>query len=475
MSRFPQNKVLIPTSMNRFRTILRIWWVLLAALPYVACGAGADPRGSSRDEVAAWITTSDGHLRLARRLAAPVSTDGRPPTIRVLTHVRHQAMLGFGASLTESSAHLIAGLPASERRRLLDDLFSPKSGIALNYIRVAIGSSDYVASLPFSTFDARRDAREVMPILLEAKRRNPAIRVMATPWSAPAWMKDSGSLEGGSLRWDAMDAYADYLVGFLHAYARAGVRVDDLTVQNEPELSTSYPSMTMSADQQTALMRVLDVKLTAAGLATQLYAFDHNWDDPGYALEVLARAGDVRRLAGAAFHCYAGEPEAQAEVRATGKHVLETECSGTDTGPTTFGDTLRWQVERLLIRGPVSGAETAMTWNLALDAHGGPERGTCAQRCNGVVEIADGRYRRNAEYFVLAHASRFVRRGAHRLTSRAGRAAGLLHVAFANPDGSRVLIVLNTTHSARRFTVGDDHRSFAAALPPEAVGTFVWH
>jgi glucosylceramidase len=441
----------------------------------VACGAAADPHGSSSDEVGVWVTTSDGHLRLARRLAAPISTDGRPPNIRVLTGERHQAMLGFGASLTESSAHLIAGLPASERRRLLDDLFSPESGIALNYVRVAIGSSDYVASLPFSAFDARRDAREVVPILLEAKRRNPAIRVMATPWTAPAWMKDSGSLEGGSLRWDALDAYADYLAGFLHAYARAGVRVDDLTVQNEPELSTSYPSMTMSADQQAALMRVLDVKLTAAGLATQLYAFDHNWDDPGYALEVLARAGDVRRLAGAAFHCYAGEPEAQAKVRRTGKHVLETECSGTDTGPTTFGDTLRWQVERLLIRGPRSGAETAMTWNLALDAHGGPERGTCAQRCNGVVEIAGGRYRRNAEYFVLAHASRFVRRGAYRLASRAGRASGLLDVAFENPDGSRILIVLNTTRSARRFTVGDDQRSFAAALPPEAVGTFVWH
>jgi glucosylceramidase len=461
--------------MTRFRTILWSWCVLLTALACVACGTAADPHGPGGDDVAGWVTTSDGHLRLARRLAAPISTEGRPPTIRVLARERHQAMLGFGASLTESSAHLITGLPASERRRLLDDLFSPKRGIALNYIRVAIGSSDYVAALPFSAFDARRDAREVMPILLEAKRRNPAIRVMATPWSAPAWMKDSGSLEGGSLRWDAMDAYADYLVGFLRAYASAGVRVDDLTVQNEPELSTSYPSMTMSADQQAALMRVLDVKLTAAGLATRLYAFDHNWDDPGYPLDVLATDGDVRRLAGAAFHCYAGEPEAQARIRATGKHVLETECSGTDTGPTTFGDTLRWQVERLLIRGPRSGAETAMTWNLALDAHGGPEHGTCAQRCNGVVEIGGGRYRRNAEYFVLAHASRFVRRGAYRLTSRAGRAAGLLHVAFENPDGSRVLIALNTTRSARRFTVGDDERSFAAALPPEAVGTFVWH
>jgi glucosylceramidase len=383
-------------------------------------------------------------------------------------------MLGFGASLTESAAHLIMGLPADERRRLLDDLFSPTHGIGLNYLRVPIGSSDYVASLPFAAFDLARDERAVLPVLRAAKRRNPRIRIMGTPWSAPAATKDNGRLEGGSLRWDALGTYADYLVDFVRAYAHAGVRVDDLTVQNEPQLATNYPSMTMTADQQAALIQALDAKLTEAGMGTRLFAFDHNWDDPGYPLEVFAKARGVRRLAGAAFHCYAGEPEQQAEIRAVGKRVLETECSGIDSGPTTFEDTLRWQVERLIIRGPRAGAETAMTWNLALDARGGPEHGTCATRCNGVVEIAGGHYRRNAEYYVLAHASRFVHRGARRIGSRSSTASTLQQVAFENPDGSRALVVLNAGDRATRFSVGDGARSFAAALPPGAVGTFAW-
>jgi glucosylceramidase len=442
-----------------------------AVLFGVLAAGSSDP---AEPVVRAWMTSSDGATRLAR--APDIVLGGHEPaaTIQVSAHERHQTMLGFGASLTESSAHLVIGLPGGARARLLDDLFSPSRGIGLSYVRIAIGSSDFVASLPFGAYDASRDARAVVPVLHAARRRNPRLRVMATPWSAPAWMKDSGRLEGGSLRADALEAYADYLVGFLHSYARAGIHVDDLTVQNEPELATSYPSMTMSADQQATLMRVLDVKLTAAGLNTRLFAFDHNWDNPGYPLEVLAKATDVPRLAGAAFHCYAGEPEAQAQVRAAGKHVLETECSGTDTGATTFGDTLRWQVERLIIRGPRSGAETALTWNLALDSHGGPEHGQCQARCNGVVEIGGAGYTRNAEYYVLAHASRFLLPRAVRIGSTSADVPDLHHVAFENPDHSRVLIVLNAATSRRVFSVADDARSFPAALAPGGIATYVW-
>src|SRR3954447_19306587 len=446
-------------------------------LGVVLCLIGGVSIAQLRDDGASaafWVTTSDGALRMSRQRDLPLQAARTGVTIRVLAGQRHQAMLGFGASLTESAAQLIMRLPTAERRRLLDDLFSPTRGIALNYLRVPIGSSDYVASLPFAAFDLARDERAVLPVLRAAKRRNPRIRIMGTPWSAPAATKDNGRLEGGSLRWDALGTYADYLVDFVRAYAHAGVRVDDLTVQNEPQLATSYPSMTMPADQQAALIQALDAKLTEAGMGTRLFAFDHNWDDPAYPLEVFVKARGVRRLAGAAFHCYAGQPEQQAEIRAVGKRVLEAECSGIDSGPTTFEDTLRWQVERLIVRGPRAGAETAMTWNLALDARGGPEHGTCAMRCNGVVEIAGGHYRRNAEYYVLAHASRFVHRGARRIGSRSSTASTLQQVAFENPDGSRALVVLNAGDGATRFSVGDGDRSFAAALPPGAVGTFAW-
>jgi len=156
-----------------------------------------------------------------------------------------------------------------------------------------------------------------------------------------------------------------------------------------------------------------------------------------------------------------------------GDHRRSSDDAQTDTGATTFGDTLRWQVVRLIIRGPRSGAETALTCNLALNPQGGPEYGTCATRCNGVVEIDGGRYRRNAEYCVLAHASRFLRPGAVRIGSRSRSEGPLQHAAFENPDQSRVLIILNAG-ARQSFSVADGTRAFSASLPGGAVATYVW-
>ncbi|WP_374991232.1 hypothetical protein [Streptomyces sp. LHD-70] len=160
------------------------------------------------------------------------------------------------------------------------------------------------------SFSIGRDEQEILPLVRTAKQLNPQVRVMGSPWSAPAWMKDSGKLEGGGLKPEMYEAYADYLVKTLQAYAKAGVPVDDLTVQNEPLFETSYPSMGMSPAQQADFFRVLEARLTAAGLDTQLFAYDHNWDRPDYPLDVLNRTKDIARVQGAAFHCYGGRPEA---------------------------------------------------------------------------------------------------------------------------------------------------------------------
>lgn len=437
--------------------------------------------------VQAWITTADGSRLLAREADVALTpwADAEPPapgdrTVVVYADDLHQTMLGFGASITDSSAQLIAGLPAGERWRLIAALFDPVAGIGLSYLRQPLGPSDYMAGRWLPTydrggrFDAGHDFLQVLPLLRSARAVNPSLRVMATPWTAPSAMKDSGVPRGGSLLPDRYDDYAAWLVDALLAYRAAGVPIADLTPQNEPGLAADYPSMTMTAAEQAAFVRVLDARLRTAGLDTQLFAFDHNWDDPGYALEVLAAAGDVARLRGAAFHCYAGEPEAGAEIIAAGARVLQTECSGTDSDdpPRTFGDTLTWQAERLLIRGPRNGSETAMTWNLALDPHGGPEIGACEGRCNGVVEVAAGGWHANAEYHVLGHASAFVARGARRIGSEGG---GVQQVAFLHPDGTRVMIALNTSSEADAgFEVVDGSRAFAATLPARALATYRW-
>lgn len=451
--------------------------------------AGAAGRGADRTAAATtaevWITTADGGRKLER--AADAAFDGSRQDIDLAVDAsdRHQSFTGAGASLTEASARLISDLPSDERGRLMQSLFAEDGdGIGLDYLRQPLGGSDFVAELPFysyeddrGSFSVDRDRKEILPLLREALAVNPDIRVMGSPWSAPGWMKDSGKLEGGSLKPEFHEQYADYLVTAVRAYGDEGVALDDLTVQNEPRYGTGvYPSMEMTAAQQADFLRVLDEKLTAAGLGTEVFAYDHNWDHPEYPLEVLEKTRDIDRVQGAAFHCYGGTPEAQQQVRDAGHRVFFTECSGTDgeTPEQTYSGTLKWQTENLVVRSLRAGAETVVTWNAALDENGGPHFGNCTTKCNGVVEIDGGEVVKNAEYYVLGHVSKFVDRGARRIGSTTQQPGGVEDVVFENPDGSRAAVVLNSADSARTFSVTEAGRSLEYELPAGAVATFTW-
>ncbi|MFL1427662.1 MULTISPECIES: glycoside hydrolase family 30 protein [unclassified Nocardiopsis] len=464
---------------------------LLAGAGALALGAGllapdAGPRqATAAADTAApvarvWVTTPDRSSTLEQREDVAFTPDPQGTRLAVDPGWRGQEFVGAGASVTEASAHLISGLPAGQREELLRDLFSPEDGIGLNYLRQPLGSTDFNSGGFYTyedtpgEFSIDRDREQIIPVVRRALDHNPDIRFMGSPWSAPAWMKDNGSLNGGSLRAENHGDYADYLVRAVQEYAGEGIVLSELTVQNEPLFETIYPSMYMSAADQAAFLRELDGALGAAGLDTGLYTYDHNWDRPDYPLEVLAATADLDRVRGAAFHCYGGRPEAQQQVADTGAHVFFTECSGTDsdTPEATFRDTLRWQAENLVVRNLRSGGETVILWNLALDAGGGPHQGNCQDRCNGVVEIDGGRVAYNAEYYLLGHLTGFVDAGARRIGSEV--ADGVQNVVFDNPDGTRTAYVVNTADSQRTFSLGDGGAYLPYTLPAGAVATFVW-
>ncbi|MFF0508681.1 RICIN domain-containing protein [Streptomyces fimicarius] len=446
---------------------------------------GAITTARAADPVAqVWVTTPDGSKKLTPEGNVPF--DGTPQSvdIRVDAADKGQKFTGAGASVTGASAHLLQSLPQAQRTSVLRSLFSTEGdGIGLNYLRQPLGSTDFDAnSDPYTYEDTRgafsidRDRSQILPVLKQATAVNPAIRFMGSPWSPPAWMKTNNSLNGGSLRTEHYQAYADYLVKAIRAYGQEGITLTDLTAQNEPEFATSYPSMSMTSAQQADFLRVLDQALTAANLPTNILAYDHNWDHPNYPLDVFARTGGIQRIIGAAFHCYGGAPAAQKQIADAGKRVFFTECSGTDSEnpATTFGDTLTWHAENLVVQNMRNGGETVINWNLALDRNGGPHQGHCTNRCNGIVEIDGGQVTRNAEFYVLGHVAKFVRAGAVRIGSTSQGAGGVQNVAFQNGDGSRAAVVVNTSSGSQRFSLTDNGRSLAYTLPAGAVATFTW-
>ena len=220
-------------------------------------------------QVQGWVTKSD-HSWALRTVQVRMESSSSPADIEVDPTKRYQRMIGFGASITDSSAWLIQHkMSATQREALLQELFGRSAeGIGLEFTRLTIGASDFsrghyslddppdgVADPQLSHFSIAPNLNDVVPVTRQALAINPQLQVMASPWSAPAWMKDSGSLIKGKLRPEYYDAFARYLLKYVDAYAAEGIPVFALTVQNEPDFEPAdYPGMRLNAPARARLI-----------------------------------------------------------------------------------------------------------------------------------------------------------------------------------------------------------------------------
>jgi glucosylceramidase len=506
----------------RSRSFAAVAAVLTAAM--VTAGAGAatarpaagPPAGPGAAPVHVWITTPDGTSKLSDQGTVAFGTAVPTATTVTIDPTRtFQTMTGFGGSITDSSATVLYGLSPSARDAAMRDLFDPVNGDGLSVLRQPIGGSDFVATqaytyddlaagqtdYPQRHFSIAHDEAMILPLLRRAEQLNPNLSVIATPWSPPAWMKTGGSLIGGRLIDDPRiyRSYALYLLRFVEAYRAQGVRIDLLTVQNEPQNRTpsGYPGTDLSAAQEERVIADLGPMLRDAGLRTRILAYDHNWsehpndiaatppdetsDIGDYPQEILSSPA-AAWIAGTAYHCYYGDPSAMTALHDAypDKDIYFTECSGSQSSDpaNTFSDTLKWHARNLIIGAPRNWAKTVVNWNVALDPSGGPHVGGCGT-CTPILTIAaDGTVTRNAEYYALGQLSRFVRPGAVRIASTSFGTTGwngaIMDVAFRNPDGSTVLVAHNENDNPQSLSVSEFGQSFDYTLPGGALATFVW-
>ena len=255
-----------------------------------------------------------------------------------------QEIEGFGAALTGSSAYLInRKMTVAQRQSLLKDLFDHESGIGISYIRITMGASDFSledftyddlaarqTDKELANFSIAKDKEDLIPVLKLILAVQPKMRIMATPWSAPAWMKSSGKLGGGSLKTEWYDSYASYFVKYLEAYKKEGINIDAISLQNEPLHEAAYPSMKMEAAAQADFIKNhVGQAIKKAGWATKILAYDHNWDRPDYPLLILNDPLARQYVSGSAFHAYGGNVAAMSQVGAEypDKGVYFTEIS----------------------------------------------------------------------------------------------------------------------------------------------------
>jgi glucosylceramidase len=438
-------------------------------------------------QVTTWTTTGDEKVLLQKgKQTAPTATPDAIVTID--PEQRYQTVDGFGFTLTGGSAQLIMAMSENARKKLLHELFS-SSGIRISYIRISVGASDLnpdvftyddlpagqtdTGLLKFSLAKDGTSGTGLIPLLKQILAIQPGVKILATPWTAPTWMKDNGKSMGGTLLSEYHRTYAKYLVKYIRAMKAEGIVIDAMTPQNEPLHGGNNPSMVMLAEEQAQFIRDhLGPVFRAEGITTKIIAYDHNCNKPEYPLTVLNDEGARPFVDGSAFHLYEGDISALSVVK---KAYPEKNLYFTEQWTGAKGDfdgDLHWHMKNVVIGSMRNWSRLALEWNLANDLAYGPHTPGGCTDCKGALTITADECHRNVAYYIIAHASKWVLPGSVRIGSESNNLIN--QVAFIRPDGKTVLIMQNEQSRSLIAEIRTKEKPVYISLLPRSVVTLVF-
>ena len=456
---------------------------ITAAILLTGCGAASVKSLGAK----IWVTNPDKSLLLQEQ-SLTSSPSSNNVQLSIDADKTYQEMDGFGYTLTGGSALHIAKMSGAARAKLLQELFGTgKNEIGISYLRISVGASDLdekmfsYNDLPagqtdeaMAKFDLGYDKQYLIPVLQEILKINPSIKILGSPWSPPVWMKTNGDTRGGSLKPEYYQVYAKYLVTYIQQMKQNGITIDALTVQNEPLHPGNNPSLLMVAEDQKVFVRdALGPAFAKNGIKTKIIIYDHNADRPDYPIYILNDKEAAKYIDGSAFHLYAGKIDALTAVHDAhpDKNLYFTEeWVG---APGNFAKELEWHVTNLMIGAPRNWCKNVLEWNLAADENQDPhtDRGGC-DRCLGAITITGDNVVREPAYYIIAHASKFVRPGSVRIASE--NVDGVLNVAYKTPDGKIAAIIQNTSKEDKMIDVTAGSKKATLTLKAGAVGTLVF-
>ncbi|WP_426670407.1 glycoside hydrolase family 30 protein [Mucilaginibacter sp. McL0603] len=460
---------------------------LLIVLSFQCFNADGQKPQSTQPQL--WLTDPDNGVLFKQQNQGlkQVNTLKSAPTITIDKSKSFQQMDGFGYALTGGSAELIDKMSADKQAALLKELFgTDKNDIGVSYLRISIGSSDlddHVFSyddLPAGETDAElkkfslnNDKHALIPVLKKILAINPHIKILASPWSPPAWMKTNDSTGGGHLKTEYYHTYSQYLIKYIKGMAANGITIDAITIQNEPLNPKNNPSMVMEASEQGDFIKNnLGPEFKADKIKTKIILYDHNADRPDYPISILNDPKASQYVDGSAFHLYGGKIEALSEVHNAhpDKNLYFTEeWVG---APGDLKKEMRFHIRDLIIGAPRNWSRNVIEWNLAADPKQEPHTPGGCTECLGAITINGDIVTRNPAYYIVAHASKFVRPGSHRIESNYIKE--LPNVAFLTPTGKTVLIVFNDSDSTQTFNIKLNNKQVSSVLNPAATGTYVF-
>ena len=483
------------------------WIAALFALVATAACQGCDKQPGAEapetgvEEAVTYTTSVDG-LRMEPgtvRLMRP----GAATAWRVLLDGKsYQSVDGFGMAITQASCYNLLKMTQADRTAFLKEVFDPAEGLGSSLVRVCIGGSDFSMD-EFTWCDEPGmehfavhplDVQYLFPILDEIYAINPGVQIIASPWSAPLWMKVGEDGRTPHSEWAAGHLgeayyrdYADYFVRWIREMERRGYKIMAVTLQNEPLHRGNSMSTYMSWQEQGNFLKwAVGPAFAAAGLKTKVLLYDHNYnyDNNGpqqdYPLHIFEDPEAGKYAAGSAWHNYGGTPAMLDGVHARfpDKDIYFTEAS-IGTWNYSFEDCLINDFRDIFLGTLGRWGKGVTLWNLMLDYQGKPFRPKGCSTCYGAVSIDAGSYSlgsvvRNSHYYDVAHCSKVLRPGAVRLGTAGYQAAGLTYQVYRNPDGSYAALILNEAAAEAQVCFVTDKYSVACRIPPRAIQSVLW-
>ena len=438
------------------------------------------------------ITSSDGRF-LRNKMDAPllgqaqlkniVSTD----TVYFNDQIQFQQIEGFGYTLTGGSAYLLHQMPVQNRLAILKELFGKgPNDLNVNFLRISIGASDLDATV-FSYDDLQegevdpdlikmtiaKDQELLVPILKEIQSIQPNLKLIASPWSPPVWMKDNGKSKGGHLLSKYYETYAQYFVKYIQLMRAEGLQINAVTIQNEPEHGGNNPSMLMTAVEQNAFIKNhLGPAFKKQGLQTEIVIWDHNADNPNYPIQILNDSVTKSFISASAFHLYLGHESALSKLHQAypDKKIYFTEQWTGARG--SFAGDFMWHMEHIVIGTMTNWSSMVLEWNLANDPTYGPHTPGGCTECLGALTIDGSDLKRNVSFYIIGQVAPFIPAGSARIQTKSSNAQ-IKSIGFKRPDGKKVLVALNTGKETV-FTIDFEQKKYNFTLPEKSASTIVW-
>lgn len=398
--------------------------------------------------------------------------------------LKYQKILGFGGAFTESSAYVFSKFPEEIKNNFLNDYFS-ESGNNYNFCRSHINSCDFSMSTysysekeDLSDFSIEHDTQYIIPLIKSALNVNKDIKMLATPWSPPKFMKTNHNMNcGGSLKEQYKKLWAEYIIKYIKEYKKQGIEINYLTMQNEPAAKQIWESCLYNQDEEADMvLNNLVPALKRNNLDTKVLVWDHNKERLYIRAKAIFNKDIHNYIAGVGYHYYTGDHFENIKLtkeKYPDKLIIHTEgCTGFSI------KRRRRQIPNAeiyahdIIGDLNAGSNAYIDWNILLDYYGGPNH--VLNNCNSPImaNFKGNNYKKNASFYYIGHFSRFIKRNARRIAF-SKYTDKLEMTAFQNEDNSIVVVILNKSNNNEVFNLVLNDKYYSDKIDKHTILTFV--